>query len=67
MSAVVTANVTSLLIGLGFDQVRRDVDQIVDELVIDTFDMWRNSDVSSEMPVMGCACFREPELEPLAA
>jgi hypothetical protein len=66
MSAVVTANVTSLLIGLGFDQVRRDVDQIVDELVIDTFDMWRNSDVSSEMPVMGCACFREPELEPLA-
>jgi hypothetical protein len=67
MSASANANVTSLLTVLGFDQVRLDSAQVGNEIVIDTFDVWNNSAISAELPVMGCACFREPELEPLAA
>ncbi|HEX5406774.1 MAG TPA: hypothetical protein VFX16_31245 [Pseudonocardiaceae bacterium] len=67
MSATATVNSFVLLTSLGLDAVRvnnayRDV-----ELVIDTFDVWQNSEISTEAPVMGCLCFRDPETEAVAA
>jgi hypothetical protein len=67
MPASANVNVTSLLTVLGFDQVQLDMAQVGDELVIDTFDTWNNSALSAELPVMGCLCFRESELETIAA
>lgn len=67
MSATATANATVLLTSLGLDAVRLDNAYHDVELVIDTFDVWQNSEISTEAPVMGCLCFRDPETEAVAA
>jgi hypothetical protein len=67
MSATATANATLLLTTLGLDAVRLNNAQEDIELVIDTFDVWGNSQSSTEAPVMGCLCFRDPESEAVAA
>jgi hypothetical protein len=67
MSAAATATATVLLTSLGVDAVR--VNNAYDdvELVIDTFDVWQNSEISTDAPVMGCLCFRDPESDAVAA
>jgi hypothetical protein len=59
MSVAATATVTSLLTSLGFDQARLNKACDSDELVVDTFDGWRNPQISTDSPARGCISFRD--------
>jgi hypothetical protein len=68
MSATATANVNSLLTSIGFAPDHLNEKSVTVELVVDTFDVWQNSAISTEGPVMGCiTCFRDPESDVVAA
>lgn len=67
MSAATTTSLLTLLDGYGFDTRRLDRASNEIEMVIDTFDVWQNSNSSADLPVMGCVCFRDPETEEAVA
>lgn len=68
MSATATANVRSLLTSIGFTPEHLNEKSVNVELGVDNFDVWQNSAISTEGPVMGCiTCFRDPESDVVAA
>lgn len=77
MSAVTipAADVASLLSGLGFDPGRLAGTYEDLDLVVDRFDTWQDSKISSDMPVMLCGglpvalcgCYEALETDNIAA
>jgi hypothetical protein len=56
--------VVELLASLGLAAERSNTGREGADFTCEKFDVWGGSEVSFQVPVLGCTCFRIPEDEP---